>query len=109
MNSYKLVVMSRPVEGREDEYNDWYSNQHLGDVLRIPGFANAQRFKVKGSPIAGEAWEYLAIYEIEDSEPQTVLEELGRRAGGEQMPMSAALDSELYCVLYEPITDKVTA
>lgn len=109
MNSYKLVVMSRPVGGREDEYNDWYSNQHLGDVLRIPGFSSAQRFKVKGNPIAGEAWEYLAVYEIEHNDPQVVLEELGKRAGGEQMPMSSALDSELYCVLYEPITAKVTA
>jgi hypothetical protein len=108
MNAYKLVVLSRPVDGRDDEYNDWYTNQHLGDVLKVPGFASAQRFKIKGDPVAGEAWDYLAVYEIDHENPKSVLDELGKRAGGEQMPMSPALSSELYCVLYEPITDKVT-
>lgn len=109
MSVCKLVVLSRPVEGRDDEYNDWYTNQHLRDVLKVPGFASAQRFKIKGEPVAGEPWEYLAVYEIDHEDPQVVLADLGKRAGGEQMPMSPALASELYCVLYEAITDKVTS
>ena len=30
-----LVVLSSPVEGREDEYNEWYSNVHLREVVEI--------------------------------------------------------------------------
>ena len=32
MGEYVLVVHSRPVAGKEAEYNDWYNNQHLKDV-----------------------------------------------------------------------------
>ena len=30
-----LVVLTNPVEGREDEYNEWYSGRHLEDVLAV--------------------------------------------------------------------------
>ncbi|MGJ3558570.1 hypothetical protein ACR6C2_04830 [Streptomyces sp. INA 01156] len=32
-----LLVLSDPVEGREDEYNEWYSGQHLGETLQTRG------------------------------------------------------------------------
>ncbi len=41
-----LVVMSNPAPGKEQEYNDWYTNVHLGDVLKVPGIVSAQRFKL---------------------------------------------------------------
>jgi hypothetical protein len=28
----QFLVFTNPVEGREDEYNEWYDNVHLGDV-----------------------------------------------------------------------------
>ena len=28
-----LVVLTHPAEGKEDEYNRWYSEEHLDDVL----------------------------------------------------------------------------
>jgi hypothetical protein len=31
MPSYKLIVMTQPVEGREQEYNDWYAKR--GQIL----------------------------------------------------------------------------
>ncbi len=37
MPHYAYVVHSNPVAGREDEYNDWYSNRHLADVVAVPG------------------------------------------------------------------------
>jgi len=30
MPRYKMVVYSRPAPDREDEYNDWDQNVHLG-------------------------------------------------------------------------------
>ena len=38
MGNYTMVVFTSPVEGREDDYNDWYDNQHLGDVIAAAGF-----------------------------------------------------------------------
>jgi hypothetical protein len=109
MGEYKLVVLTRPVEGREDEFNDWYTNQHLDDVLAIPGFTAAQRFRIVGEPVnTPKAWKYYAVYEVEHDAPLSVLDELLARVGGERMPMSEAMDGDLYCVLYEPITPRKT-
>ena len=38
-----LLVLSNAVEGKEDEFNDWYSNVHLHDGVKVPGFVAAVR------------------------------------------------------------------
>lgn len=66
MTETRLIVFTKPTEGREAEYNDWYDNRHLTDILAIPGFRGAQRFRHRPTatgPSAPE--EYMAIYEIE--------------------------------------------
>ena len=63
MRNFRLVVLTNPVAGREDEYNDWYSNRHLGDVIAIPGIVAAQRFKANAKVAGaetGSAHEYIA-------------------------------------------------
>lgn|SRR3546814_2154827 len=109
MGEYKLVVLTRPVEGREDEFNDWYTNQHLDDVLAIPGFTAAQRFKIKGAPVSPTSWEYFAVYEVDHEDPQSVLDDMMSRVGTDKMPMSEAMAEDLYCVLYEEITPRKVA
>src|SRR3546814_19857328 len=103
MGEYKLVVLTRPVEGREDEFNDWYTNQHLDDVLAIPGFTAAQRFKIKGAPVSPTSWEYFAVYEVDHEDPQYVLDTMMSREGKDQMPKYAAMDGGLYCIVYKAI------
>jgi hypothetical protein len=65
--TYKFVVLTNAVEGREDEYNDWYTNRHLPDVLAIPGIVEAVRFELAGTQRIAPPWpyRYLAIYDIE--------------------------------------------
>jgi len=36
-----LIVLTNPVEGKEDSFNDWYTNQNLHDVLKIDAFISA--------------------------------------------------------------------
>ncbi|MFN0073688.1 MAG: hypothetical protein ACKVVP_19585 [Chloroflexota bacterium] len=44
----------------EAEFNDWYSNEHIPQLLGLPGFLDAARYKaVSGGPA------YLAAYELE--------------------------------------------
>ncbi len=107
MGEYKLVVLTRPVEGREDEFNQWYNDVHLDDVLKIPGFTAAQRFRIVGEPVNTEnAWKYYAVYEVDHDDPQSVLDEMIARVGTDLMPMTEAMDESLYCVLYEEITPR---
>lgn len=67
-----LVVLSNAVTGREDEFNDWYTNIHLRDALRFRGSIASQRFGLSGEPIHGPAEgfssRYLALYEVYDAQ-----------------------------------------
>jgi hypothetical protein len=90
------LVFSNPVEGREDEYNEWYDEVHLADVQRIPGVVAASRYEyvpTQFPDMTAPPTEqlYLAVYEL-DGDPDEVLTELRARAGGPEMRMSKALD-----------------
>jgi hypothetical protein len=93
MARYTFVVFSDAVEGREDEYNEWYDGRHLGDVLNVPGFVSARRFLVAGSPNGAPA-RYMALYEIETDDVGKVLAELFARSGTPAMELSDALDMQ---------------
>jgi hypothetical protein len=32
MERYTFLVLTNAVEGTDDEFNDWYNNQHLKDL-----------------------------------------------------------------------------
>jgi hypothetical protein len=47
----------------EEEFNAWYNTEHLGDLLKVPGFLDASRYvATKGGP------KYLAVYELESAD-----------------------------------------
>jgi hypothetical protein len=111
MASYKLVVFSDSTEeGNEGEYNDWYTNQHLKDVVAVPGFVSAQRFKLKQLVMGGFKNKYMAIYNIESDDPQKVMDAMMERRGTEAMLISDSLDVDnCDCALFETISAKVAA
>jgi len=75
-----MVVQSSPSDpSREDEYNDWYDNTHLPEVLAVPGFVSARRYKVFGG--AGPSQHaYLAVYELEADDLTAPVRELRARS-----------------------------
>lgn len=88
MAKFKLIILSNPVDDRDDEFNHWYDDVHLGDVLKVPGVIGAERYRFR----SGGTWKYLAIYELDCDDPEAVEKELQRRAGSEVMAMSEAFD-----------------
>lgn len=94
MGKFKIVVLTNPTAGQEDEYNDWYTNRHLRDVVAIPGIRSAQRFKLMDAMGFEHRHRYLAIYEIESDDPHAVIQELLSRRGTESMVISDALDMD---------------
>jgi hypothetical protein len=101
MPKYKMLVMSSPVDGREDDFNEWYQAQHLGDVTAVPGFVSAQRFKLAKVLSAHEALPYLSIYDIEAEDLETAIKEMRGRARTHIMPISDALARGSFGVVYE--------
>jgi hypothetical protein len=65
MARYTLFVFSDCKDpAREQEFNDWYSNVHLPDMLAVPGMISATRW-MSASSRPGEHRRYLAMYEME--------------------------------------------
>jgi hypothetical protein len=46
LNRYVYLVMSDPLPGREFDFNDGYQNMHMGDLVQLPGWTGAQRFRL---------------------------------------------------------------
>jgi hypothetical protein len=113
MAKHTFIVLSNATSGNDDTFNDWYSNTHVHDVLKVPGFVSAQRFKVLEAPGptgAMPGWRYLALYEIETDDLAASLGELGKRIGGPAMAMSDTMDmASAVALTFTPITEKVTA
>jgi hypothetical protein len=110
MPRYVFVVMTAPVEGREDEYNDWYTNRHLDEVLEVEGIVAAQRFKLCEVPGIEGAKPYCAFYEIEAPSAAVAHKALTDKAQSGTMFVSDALSREgIYTGYYEAISERKVA
>jgi hypothetical protein len=90
-----MVVQSRPSDpAREDEFNDWYGNAHLAEILAVPGFVAARRYKVHDAAAGGSAHSYLAIYEIDADDLTDPVKELRARSAAGMTHTSDALQTD---------------
>ncbi len=62
-----IIALVNAVEGREDEFNDWYTNTHLPEVVALPGFVSAQRYAVPDAVTGQSQYRHATVYEIEGS------------------------------------------
>lgn len=107
MKKYSLLVFSAPVAGKEAEYNKWYNEQHLADLLKIPGIPSASRYHmadVQGPSSPPPVSPYLAVYDIETDDLASVFKGISSRSGTSEMVMSDAIDmSKIQMVAFEQI------
>jgi hypothetical protein len=107
-----LVVVSNSTPGQDDEYNRWYTEQHLDDVLRVPGVVAAQRFKVAFDGAKSLLGPYLAIYEIETddskpADPKAIFDAMAKAGEAGLMPMTPAIDVEnIVASVFVPMTER---
>lgn len=100
MARYKLVAHSNAIAGREADYERWYDDRHMPDMLAVPGFVSAERFTVVGEG----PYRFLAIYEVESNDIRATLAEIGNRAGTDAMPITDAIDtSQVSVVAWHPV------
>ncbi|HLW70136.1 MAG TPA: DUF4286 family protein [Candidatus Binataceae bacterium] len=112
MAKYTFVVLTNATEGKETEFNRWYNEQHIPDVLNVPGFVCAQRFRLadtQGGKV-DQSHKYLALYEIETDDLEATLKDLRSRGGTPDMIMSDAIDLKAANArIFAPVADKVMA
>lgn len=108
MPRYKMIALTRPVEGREDDFNAWYQNVHLVELCAMPGVTGAQRYKL-AAPLQGyDERPYLAIYDIECDDIRTTLGAIGAASASGKMTQSDAADSaSAYTVVFEEFGERV--
>jgi len=65
MTKYLLFAFSDCKDpAKIDEYNDWYDNMHMPDMLKTPGLVKASRW-MSADKKENEVRKYLAMYELE--------------------------------------------
>jgi hypothetical protein len=71
-----MVVLSNARPDVEDEFNDWYSNVHIVEVVdRLEGFEAAQRFELADGQVEdGQSFRYLALYWIREGKLEAAQE-----------------------------------
>jgi hypothetical protein len=101
--------MTNAVEGQDDEFNTWYNEVHLPDVVRVEGFVAAQRFRLtETDPAQSFGHRYLSLYELETDDLARSRKALSAVAGTDAMVISPALDRGAASAAYfEPITERV--
>jgi hypothetical protein len=110
MPKFKMIALTKPVAGREDEYNDWYQNVHLPEVCALPGIQGAQRYKEAAVLQNGDPRNYLAIYDIETDDIGTTLAGFGQAAAAGQMTQSDASDNAgAYTVIFSEFGERVNS
>lgn len=76
-----VVVLTEPNEGKEQEFNDYYENLHLDEVLSSTSWESAQRFKLVDQQGKACPLPYLAFYEVEAENSEDVLATLNATRG----------------------------
>ena len=106
-----LVVQTNAAHGREREFNDWYNNTHLADVLAVPGFKSAQRFMLsptrRFSDTPDYKYRYLALYEFEGTAREMYDRLTGVMQSSNPLYITPALDADRIAYAYTAITDRV--
>lgn len=59
-----LVVYTKCAAGRDDEFNRWYDEIHIPEVLALGPFIRARRYRIPEAQMLPQTHTYLAIYEF---------------------------------------------
>ena len=80
---FLLVLTNCTDPAREQEFNDWYTNVHIPDVMGTPGIVRGLRFGLTGEPREGQA-KFLALYELDTDDVASVQKALGEAMAGKR-------------------------
>lgn len=110
--TYTVLVFNDPVAGQEDEFNRWYDEEHLPDVLAVPGFFSGQRFRrsseqLLDKPSASSG--YLTVFTIVTDDLPAVFAELHRRGEKGMISLSPSVSRDFGPNLTYRVTDAVGA
>lgn len=94
MARFHYAVLSKAAPGRDEEFIRWYEQQHLPDVLKMPGVVSGKLIKLdfqRTYDIDAPEYTTLTLYELEGDAPGPIIDMLKAASGSDAMPMTDAL------------------
>ncbi len=85
MALYTTIHFHNITTGREAEYAAWFEGQHAGDLAKLQGFVNADRFELTPEqvmPDIAQPWAFMSVYEFDYATPEVDLPALGPLLAG---------------------------
>ncbi len=109
MAKLKLIALTTPLPGKEDEFHDWYQNAHLPELVNGLGMEGAQRYELVAKMAGADDNKYLAIYDIEADDPGAFMAKMGELAqSGNMTPPSFQDMATTYTALFTELGERVT-
>ncbi len=107
MPKVKMLVYTNALDSKDDEFNQWYDNTHIPEVLGLTKAVAAQRFRLSDiQPGDPGAHRYLAIYEFE-VDSKVAYDSL--TATTEKMDLGSSLDQAgVRVVFYDDLGERVS-
>jgi hypothetical protein len=80
----------------EEQFNRWYNDKHLPEVMACPGFRSAARYEcTHGEP------RYIAVYELDNEDALRTPEMQQVRGWGDMFPLVRNFHERIYRRIYE--------
>ncbi len=73
---HMVLVLSEPTEGQTEEFDRYYEQDHIDEVLATTGWSSGQRFRLADEVGAACPLPYLALYEAWSEDAASVLKTL---------------------------------
>jgi hypothetical protein len=111
VSTFHFMVLSNPVEGREEDFNTWYDDEHVVDLLAVEGITAVQRYRFAalGPGQEAPAYRYVAIYEAEADDVAAVQETLMTALRSGAVRPSDAIAPGALATWFEPIGERRVA
>jgi hypothetical protein len=108
MATYSFPALGNAESGGEDEFNHWFTNRHILDVLKVLWFVARQRFvQSKGPTVSlSTEWTHLAVNEADTDDIASTITELRRRNRTDAMPVGDAL-ARTMLLISSPVTERL--
>lgn len=110
MARFLWLVLANPAEGRELEFNQWYDEEHVPDVLVVDTVRSVQRFEfVASGGTADPEHRFLAVYEVEAENPEAAIAAMDKaRAEQGRMRGRSSLDRDVRQWYFRPLGPRFT-
>ncbi|HZJ27665.1 MAG TPA: hypothetical protein VFF40_11755 [Acidimicrobiia bacterium] len=106
-----LVVYTAPAEGGEVEFNRWYDELHVPQLVALPGFKSGTRYKVSEQQVrpGDPPGPYLALYEVEGDDLHDVVGGIGRGFADGSITRTDSSSPSSSLTLFEQVSERQDA